>query len=416
MGKLVDDMVFHRPGFFLRRHSRLWVIPCALLLAGLVALVDYGPGQQLSCLLFYLIPVALAAWWGGFAPGVLLSLVAAALRFLVREAHGPPQAPAVAFWDGAVHFGFFTLSSSLLSRLRLALAREQALARTDPLTGAANGRTFYERVGTEVQRALRSSRPLTLAYLDVDGFKEVNDRLGHTAGDELLRQVAAVIRAETRANDLVARLGGDEFALLLPEVSEASGAAALTRVHEALLQGMALRGWPVTFSIGAGTFLQPAAEVDDLVGYVDDLMYRVKRGGKNRLLHEVVHGLGCPPPPEDRRGAVRLPCARPVRVRVAGGGGAEPWSGVVRDVSAHGIGLCLDVRLPEETLLIIEPFAGPGDKTVLARVVRTAGRDDRWLHGCRLATRLSVEELGQWTFEQRLPSAETIPDGGARCR
>src|SRR5262249_18417790 len=209
-----------------------------------------------------------------------------------------------------------------------------------------------------------------------------------TAGDELLRQVAAVIRAETRANDLVARLGGDEFALLLPEVSEASGAAALTRVHEALLQGMSLRGWPVTFSIGAGTFLQPTAEVDDLVGYVDDLMYRVKRGGKNRLLHAMGHGLGCPPPQEDRRGAVRVPCPRPGRGRVAGGGGAEPWSGVVRDVSAHGIGLCLEVRLPEETLLIIEPFAGPGDKTVLARVVRSAGRGGGWLHGCRLAKRL----------------------------
>src|SRR5256885_12140862 len=91
-------------GFFLRRHSRLWVVPCALALCGVVGLIDYGPGARLSCLLFYLAPVALAAWGGGFPAGVLLSLAAAVLRHLVSSAHGPPEPVAVRLWDRAGHF------------------------------------------------------------------------------------------------------------------------------------------------------------------------------------------------------------------------------------------------------------------------------------------------------------------------
>jgi hypothetical protein len=142
-----DDWPATELGFFLRRHSRLWVVPAALALCGAVALVDGGPGRRLSCLLFYLAPVALAAWWGGLPAGVLLSLAAAVLRHLVRAADGP----AVWLWDGTVHFAAFVLASSLVARLRLALAREWTLARTDPLTGAANARTFYDRAGHEAR-------------------------------------------------------------------------------------------------------------------------------------------------------------------------------------------------------------------------------------------------------------------------
>jgi diguanylate cyclase (GGDEF)-like protein len=399
MVKPAADWSAEHLGFFLRRHSRLWVVPSALALCAAVALVDYGPGQRLSCLLFYLLPVALAAWWGGFAAGVLLAVAAALLRALVCAAHGVDQPPAVQLWDGAVHFGIFTLSCSLVSRLRQALAREHALARTDPITGAANGRTFYERVDSEARRGQRSGRPLTLAYLDVDNFKEVNDRLGHPAGDELLREVALVIREQSRTGDLAARLGGDEFALLLPETDAAGAAAMLGRLRETLLRRVAARKWPVTFSIGAATFPRPASDVDELVGVADRLMYRAKHGGKDRLVHEVVQGRAPAGPARagrERRAAVRQLCGRTARVTAAGALEEREWLALVRDISPCGMGLWADYRLPEGALLTVELLSAGTAATPLARVVRVVAEDGGWLHGCVLAARLSDGELREW--------------------
>src|SRR5260370_6990473 len=89
----------------------------------------------------------------------------------------------MAGWSGVVRLGTLVLVTSLVSRLRVGIVRERLLARTDALTGAANGRTFYETAAVEADRARRSGRPLTLAYLDLDNFKQFNDRLGHPPPD-----------------------------------------------------------------------------------------------------------------------------------------------------------------------------------------------------------------------------------------
>jgi diguanylate cyclase (GGDEF)-like protein len=395
MSMHAPDWVTKLPGVVLRRRARVWVVPCTLALCGAVALVDYGPGRRLSCLLFYLAPVALAAWWGGFPAGLLLSLAAAGFRYLACAGHFPEEPSAVPLWDGVVHFSAFALVSSLVSRLRLALVRERSLARLDPLTGAANGRTFYERAEYETRRASRTGCPLTLAYLDVDHFKVVNDRRGHAAGDALLREVAALLRQHTRADDLVARLGGDEFALLLPGVGPSAGTATLGRLRDALLRRMTERGWPVTFSIGAVTFLQPSREVDTMVRQADELMYRVKRGGKDRLLHETVPGADETRIGERRATARRLSgCV--ARVRAEELPGVPDWLVVIRDISAHGVGLTLECRLPDRTLLTVEPLPGCGGRTLLARVVHVTADGRGWLHGCELAHHLSDKELGDW--------------------
>jgi diguanylate cyclase (GGDEF)-like protein len=395
-----DDWPVDHVGFFLRRHSRLWVVPFALVVCGVVALVDYGPGQRLSCLLFYLAPVALAAWWGGFPAGVLLAAAAAVLRHLVCSAHGPPEPPVVRIWDLVVHFGAFALGSSLVARLQQALVRERSLARVDPLTGVANGRTFYERAGQEARRAVRTGAALTLAYLDVDNFKAVNDRRGHAAGDALLRDVADALRQHTRAHDLVARLGGDEFAMLLPGATAAGAAAAVCRLREALLRRMAARGWPVTFSMGAATFVTPPADVDTLVRQADQLMYRVKRSGKDRLLHETVSWPGELPAAE-RRAAARLLSGCAALVRSREHPEVRDWLATVRDISARGVGLRLECRLPDQTVLTVEPLPGCGARTLLARVVHAKADGRGWLHGCELAHHLSPEELREW-----LPSTD----------
>src|SRR5207253_638798 len=112
----------------------------------LISLMDHWTAHQLSLTLLYQVPVALAAWRGGFACGVLLGLVASASWHVLDLQSGTTATLAISIWNGVVRFGIFTMTSSLLARLRLSLFHERSLARTDPLTGAANGRTFYESV------------------------------------------------------------------------------------------------------------------------------------------------------------------------------------------------------------------------------------------------------------------------------
>jgi len=139
-----------------------------------------------------------------------------------------------------------------------------------------------------MSRALRYERPFTLAYLDVDDFKAVNDAGGHNEGDRLLRRIAHTIRTNIRSMDAIARLGGDEFAILLPETGPAAAGVALRKIQHRLLEMTRSEAQPVGFSIGAIVCVGPPESADRLIGFADHLMYEVKRGGKNGLRIEVL--------------------------------------------------------------------------------------------------------------------------------
>jgi diguanylate cyclase (GGDEF)-like protein/PAS domain S-box-containing protein len=173
-------------------------------------------------------------------------------------------------------------------KLQDALEREKSLSRIDFLTKISNRRAFYETVDTEAYRSRRYNRPMTLIYIDVDNFKHVNDSLGHHVGDELLAGVAATIQERIRQSDMVARLGGDEFGVLLPETPEDAAAIVVKKIHGALRQVVQRKQWPVTFSIGMITFVNPLQSVDDMIKGVDDMMYEVKRGSKDAVSARVV--------------------------------------------------------------------------------------------------------------------------------
>ena len=168
-------------------------------------------------------------------------------------------------------------------QLAAALAAEKELSRSDPLTGLPNRRAFYEVALAEADRARRYRHPLSLAYLDVDNFKQVNDDYGHDAGDELLVRVAEVLRRNLRNNDTVARLGGDEFAMLLPETPASATDAVIGKLQAKLDYAAIDNDWPVNFSIGMITFTSPPTDVDEMLRAADQLMYSVKRDRKSRV-------------------------------------------------------------------------------------------------------------------------------------
>lgn len=182
--------------------------------------------------------------------------------------------------------------ANLMRKIKDAQRRLLEMATTDDLTGVANRRYFYERFEQEVARAKRYHHPLSCLILDLDNFKKVNDNYGHLAGDQVLREIAGIIRDNCRTSDLPARFGGEEFIVLLPE-TDLSGAASFA---ERLRQLIASREIPlkngykmvVTASLGVAS-LTPAElgaldSGEKLIQLADDALYQAKRGGKNRVV------------------------------------------------------------------------------------------------------------------------------------
>ncbi len=175
-----------------------------------------------------------------------------------------------------------------ITDLKLHQQRLERMAHYDPLTGLANRALFADRLQQAMAASQRTNQLLAVCYLDLDGFKPVNDRYGHPAGDELLVQVAKRLRAQLREADTVARLGGDEFALLLTELGDVqSGKQALDRLLTALKTPFELRhGRTVSISASIGVTLFPndSADAENLLRHADQAMYLAKQGGRNRYL------------------------------------------------------------------------------------------------------------------------------------
>lgn len=176
------------------------------------------------------------------------------------------------------------LSLRDLTQLKAAQTELHRLAFYDPLTGLANRQLFRDRLDNAVRRSRRSGEPAALMFLDLDGFKRINDTLGHDAGDELLCQVAKWLEACVREEDSVARLGGDEFVVLLSRIGEAEAASkvAETILHR-LCQRVRLNEHEVgiTVSIGITMIPQDSEDSGTLMKYADLAMYRAKELGRN---------------------------------------------------------------------------------------------------------------------------------------
>jgi diguanylate cyclase (GGDEF)-like protein len=271
--------------------NRSWALQLllGLLVVGIIGMIDYLTGTELGLSIFYLAAIMPVAWTGGSFAGAFMSIVAALVWLAADLGAGHRYTyAAIPYWEMLIRLGFFLVVTSLLSRLRRALLREQELARIDSLTGVYNAHHFVEAAGREIERCRRHNHPLTMAYMDLDNFKAVNDSLGHAAGDALLQEVALTLRKATRSEDCVARLGGDEFAVLFVEADREAASVPLRRVQGLLGEAMRAHGWPVTFSIGAVTFAVAPASADAAIKAADELMYLVKANGKNGTRHEVV--------------------------------------------------------------------------------------------------------------------------------
>lgn len=256
-------------------------------LAAAVGAVQWVAPPELSLHVFYLGPVTMAAWHVGRWAGVSLSAFCAGVWVAARSAQATtlPIGTGLLLWDLGVLFLSFVIVANIVSTLRYLLDTERHRADRDPLTGLLNAASFADAVEHERRHLTLTPSSTTVAYVDIDNFKEVNDQYGHAAGDALLRQVADALRHAVRESDVVARLGGDEFGVLLPRSGPEAAHTVLAKLHAALELEIGAGGMPVGVSIGAVTFSEPLHSAQAMVDLTDQIMYEAKRGGKGRLIH-----------------------------------------------------------------------------------------------------------------------------------
>jgi diguanylate cyclase (GGDEF)-like protein len=165
--------------------------------------------------------------------------------------------------------------------------RAEALSVTDDLTQLYNSRYLSQVLRRETKRASRSNRPLSLLFIDLDGFKSINDSHGHLYGSRALVEAASVIRASARETDIVARFGGDEFALVLPDTGSDGAMFVGERIREKIAAWSFLRSdglnISLTVSVGVATLPDVASTAEQLIQAADEAMYEVKDRGKNGI-------------------------------------------------------------------------------------------------------------------------------------
>ncbi len=262
-----------------RPSGRPFVLALGALGVASVAALDLAAVPRLDVGPLYLLPVGLAAYGLARRDGLLLAALAALARLASALLTGPGDAPPPLFAgslaaQAAVPFAV-ALGAAELAKRGAAVA---ALSRTDELTGLPNLPAFRDRAVLELDRARRWSRPLTLAYVDLDGLESIRRDYGREGGDDVLRTVAVTLRSAFRSTDFTARVGDGAFVLLLPETDERGARVVLEKADDRLREDLGRGGWPATPSLSAVTATEPA-DAESLLAKAARLAREARRDG-----------------------------------------------------------------------------------------------------------------------------------------
>jgi diguanylate cyclase (GGDEF)-like protein len=253
-----------------------------------IAAVDYFTGYEVSISVLYLAPVAVASWYAGRRASITIAILACVCWYFADISSGHSYTyRVIPIWNALVRLGFFLVNGLLLVALRDSLLHQRMLARTDALTGAFSRRAFEERLEHDLDLARRSNSPLTVAFVDLDDFKTLNDTRGHVVGDLALRTTAQVLLGATRREDTVARLGGDEFALVFPDTAHQGAEEVVEKLMHNMREAFKSVAPELTCSIGVITFEDTVPQLEDAILAADTLMYQAKHAGKNRVSFSV---------------------------------------------------------------------------------------------------------------------------------
>jgi diguanylate cyclase (GGDEF)-like protein len=259
--------------------------PKAVLIASIVAMavvfvIDVGTPPDIRLHMLYIFPMAAIALHCVRKSDVVAGLViSTTFQLLTFYIDGIPVRPFVI--DAVTAFASALLSIFLGMSVRKNHLATVKLATTDWLTGLHNRRSFETIVDLEIERQKRYGGVFSLAVIDLDGFKKLNDSRGHHIGDKALQLLADALREDTRHSDSIARLGGDEFAILMPNTLKPDCSSLCQQLSSKIAGQMSTAGYPTTASIGCMTFENAPEFTSEALQKTDKAMYAAKTGGKN---------------------------------------------------------------------------------------------------------------------------------------
>jgi len=233
------------------------------------------------------IPVLLVSWYGSNKAGSILAMLSALLITVARIVAVHNNEAIYYLYSFLGTLGTLLLVAIIVTNFRKVHRVESDAADTDTLTGLHSQRSFYTYVEREINRSKRYGHRFSIAYIDVDNFKYVNDTLGHDSGDKLLIELSKCLIFSLRATDVVARIGGDEFVCLFPETGATEAKEAILKAEKALKHSMQNRSWPVSFSVGVVTFEKVPKDVHKAIKIADELMYSVKNCNKDNIAYKI---------------------------------------------------------------------------------------------------------------------------------
>jgi diguanylate cyclase (GGDEF)-like protein len=251
----------------------------ALLIVGLntavvTLLVHLRGGASQFTLAFYMLNVGFATVAFDEQLGLATSLLSVMAQMQLSLMTQKPQQPLA---ETALMLVVLIIMVAILMRVN----RMQEYALHDAVTGLRNHRYFQDRFRDELKRSERYGSPTSLMLLDLDDFKNVNDRFGHAIGDNVLRLTGETLKDNARVSDVVCRYGGEEIAVILPETSLGDALTVAERFRQAIERLPEPPGHRITISVGVACYPDHGNQPDQLIGAADAAMYRAKHAGKN---------------------------------------------------------------------------------------------------------------------------------------
>ena len=277
--------------FFIKLFIARKMKPRPVALAGIgatavILALDVATPREFSFSLFYLLPIAFGILLGGrklgYVNAFLATLAFIAAQLLSGQTYSTPFFLA---WAIAIRAASNAIFVYILDILKQVIEEFRELSLLDPLTGAANRRFFEGYLDRTIQRSRRDKQPLTLLALDFDEFKALNDKHGHDRGDEALMGLVRAIQGKIRPDDMLCRMGGDEFALVLYAMDHEKSQEVIARLMDAIHSELKARGIELSLSVGAISFATASGNPAAMLKRADELLYEVKRSGKNSIRH-----------------------------------------------------------------------------------------------------------------------------------
>jgi diguanylate cyclase (GGDEF)-like protein/putative nucleotidyltransferase with HDIG domain len=305
------------------------------------------------------------------------------------------------------------------------IERLSSAARTDSLTGLTNRRGFEELFETELERARRTGRPLSVIVGDLDGFKAINDRYGHAAGDRALEKLSQILQTVKRRIDTAARVGGEEFAVIAPDSDHHAAYILAERMRREVRETFTGDQFPLTISLGVATFPRHGASTESLIGGADEALYAAKKLGRDRtvvynpeIAETLMVATGNGKPRSERHSSTVLALAEVIDIRDSGTAAHSETVGRYAGAIARELGLASDLAERVRFGGIVHDVGKIG---IPDSVLRKPGwlSDEDWSEmrrhpdiGARILRGANMDDIGEWVrAHHERPDGQGYPEG-----